>query len=228
MTKEVSYAQFVRETSADFARMARIASRRRQFPSWYDVDDAKSELIAFCWHYGFERVSKDGTIGFNPARYQSAGAYLRWKVRTKVGKVISRARGEDQHSRRGKARPEYLSKTGELPEIATETAAEVSLGRARKIKSLERLAETTRDFVMLRALGQRNGDDRRVVGYLLDQPEETRQELGIEVVNKVSQKFAVTDAETAYRAVECFVDDWSKKHGEKPLPKPIPQAGAAA
>lgn len=228
--KEITFSTFERETVADFARMARIAARRRKLPSWLGLDDLKNQMVELAWHYAFVRKSMDGTIGFNPARYDSAGAYIRWKIRAKIGKVISRARGENQHDRKGPGTPEYLSKTGDVPELGSspsEQGAEVMLDRSRRLRRLERLCETTREFVLLRALTQGMGDDRRVVGFLLARQAETTEFLGEELVEdasgekirKITKAFAVTDAAAANRAINAFVDGWSKKYGAIPLPR---------
>jgi hypothetical protein len=206
---EITFSAFVREASEDFARMARIAARRRRPPSWMGLDDITSMMITFAHHYGFERVSKDGHVGFDPARYTSAGAYIRWKIRARVGKELSRARGENQHDRKGPPAPEFLSWTGELggpgglPERSEPATAEAVVDRSLRFDRLKRLCETVKEFAIVSALARGLGDDRHVIGFLMEHPE--AKALGFDT------------PETAAAAVDGFVTNWTKQLG--PLKK---------
>jgi len=155
-----------------------------------DADDVKSQLISLAWHYLFERRCRNGAVGFDPARYENAGAYCRWKIRAKMGKVISRAKGENQHTRRGPGSPEYLSKTGELPERAGDDSVEALAERAIELKKLETICETVREFAVVRALAQGLGDDRRVVAFLLEAGQARSAEDARAVVDEVATKLA--------------------------------------
>lgn len=212
ISKEITFDQFAVLVGPDIARMGRRATHLRRPPAWVGQDDVQYSLLWWCWYYAFQHRCRDGRRGFNPERHPSAGSYLRFCIQKHVQKELSRGRGESQHRRQGSSRaPEFLSKTGEtgglggLPEIADEAPSSEDLAaRSEKIERLRHFAETARDLVMLSALAQAAGDDRRVVAFLLDQPEATKKELGI------------ADAKGALEAVDSFVDDWSKKYGAKP------------
>lgn len=165
--REITFDQFARRADGDFCHMARIAARKRRLPTWMGVDDVKSQLVELAWHYLFTRECRNGAVGFDQARYESAGAYCRWKIRTKIGKVISRAKGENQHTRRGPGSPEFLSKTGELPEVADISAEELALASI-EFSKLERICATAAEFAVLRAITQCVGDEARVTGYLVE------------------------------------------------------------
>lgn len=223
VSKEIDFAAFVREGDAEFDRLARVVARQRRLPTWMDLGDVKAQLIQLAWHYLFERKCRNGAVGFDPARYRSAGAYCRWKVRHKIAKIISRAKGERQGdsvdengnklpARQGPGAPEYLSKTGELPDHGGDEAVEDRVERARSLDKIRAFCETARDFAMVSAMARGMGDDRRVVAFLLD------AEVGFE-----------TPAQ-AYEALEEFVEEFPVRAGFVP-PKRVrrrkPEAIAA-
>jgi hypothetical protein len=206
VNNEISFFEYTRRADVDFSRMSRIASRRKHLPAWIDVEDVKTQLMAHAWHYLFERVARDGTVGFDPNRYRNPGAYVRQKIRQKISKDLSKARGENQNTRKGPAAPEYLSKTGELggpgglPDLGDDnSAAESMVDRARGLDALKKLATTLREFTILQALAQGMGDDRRVVAFLLR--EESRSACGFSTEREVID------------GLDRFVNEWSKKHG---------------
>lgn len=205
VSNQISFAEYTRRTGADFDRLARIVTRRRRPPTWYSVEDAKVEAVQWAHHYLFERVSADGTVGFDVARYRNPGAYVRQKVRQKLGKILSKVRGENQNTRRGPGAPEHLSKTGELggpgglPELHDDAqAAEEMIERARGLEALEALAETAREFWILRAMAQGMGDDRRLIAFL--STPEARAACGFKSEREIVE------------GVEKFVDEFAKKH----------------
>lgn len=203
--REVNFARFVKEADADFGRLARIAARGKHPPAWMGVDDVKSQLIALSWHYLFERPNrKTGAVGFDPSCYNSAGAYCRWKIRMKMKKVLSRAKGEHQHRRMGPGAPEYLSKTGELPEQSTIVGVDEIAERAIEIRrmkpALERLCKTAREFAIVNAIAQGLGDGRRTVAYLMENGFACEREAWAavdEVADRLARKVAKNHARAA-------------------------------
>lgn len=171
--REITFDRFARSCRGDFERLARSAAGRRRLPAWFGVDDVASLLVQLAWHYALERVSRtrDGRAvkGYEPGLYAAgAGAYLRWKLRRRIAKEISRARGENQHRRGGPGAPEFLSKTGEhggvggLPEIEVAPASESRVDRALRFKHLRRMAETPREVAVIGALEAADGDEEIV------------------------------------------------------------------
>lgn len=163
--KECTFEEFANATNADAGRMARTAARRKTPPNWMSVDDVKSQIVTLLWFYACKRVApRSGVVGFDPSKYRNAGAWLRWKVQKKLAKELAKARGENLHTRRGPGAPEYLSKTGELPEMTqtAEAAAEVSI----EVGKLRAICKATRDFVILDAIVQCLGDRPSVVEFL--------------------------------------------------------------
>ncbi len=133
-----------------------------------------------------------------PGLYASGpGAYIRWKLRTKIGKELSAARGENQHRRSGPPAPEYLSKTGEtggpggLPEVAEASTAEGSMDRALRFKHLERLCESSHELAVIRAIEVGRGDEDATVAMLSEaqacSPEQARKSVN-DVVKSWSQQ----------------------------------------
>ena len=213
VSKRITFTEFARRTGADFDRLARIVTRRRKPPTWYSVDDARVEAVQWAHHYLFERVSRDGTVGFDVKRYRNPGAYVRQKVRQKMGKILSKVRGENQNTRKGPGAPEHLSRTGELggpgglPELHDDArAAEDMVERARELEALQNLAETAREFWILRAMAQGMGDDRRMIAFLSSP--EAREATGFRSEREIVE------------GVEAFVDEFTKKHrARKARPK---------
>ncbi len=207
VAKQITFEAFVKETSEDFSRLARIAARRRRLPVWWGLEDVKNTLISLAWHYGFERVASDGTVGFDASRYSSAGAYIRWKIQKRVQKEISKARGENQHARSGPGAPEYLSKTGELggpggvPDRSEDSTAEMAVERSLRFDRLAKLCDDVREFVLLTAIARGLGDDRTVIAFLVEHPD--------------AERFGFDTPEKASAAVDGFVDTWTKQLGAK-------------
>jgi hypothetical protein len=220
VAREVTFAVFAANTKQDFERMARIAARRRRLPSWMGLDDVANDLVHLAWHYALERVSKaDGreVVGYQPGMYRSgAGAYVRWKIRAKIGKLISRARGENQHRRSGPGAPEYLSKTGEhggvggLPELPVDSTAELEAERSMRFDRLERLCESPRETLVLRAIRDARGDEDDVAKCIVRDPRASDEGL-VEVA-------------AARGAVKEFVREWSRDLGA--VGKPSARKGA--
>ncbi len=202
VNRTVTFKDYITRTETDFARLARIATRRRRPPPWLDVDDVKIQLQALAWHYLFERVGTDGTVGFDPTRFRNPGAYVRIKIKNKIQKELSRARGENQNTRKGPPAPEYLSRTGELPDMSDDSeCAEAMIERSRGIDALKKLATTAREFTILKAMAEGLGDDRRVIAFMLKP--ESREVLG-----------CATELE-AHAVINGFVEEWSKSKTKK-------------
>lgn len=176
--KSITFQEFVEKCSADFGRMAAIAARRRRLPAWMGIDDVKNEAIRLAWHYGFERKDRRGNVGFHPGMYRNAGAYLRFKIRNKLAKIISSARGENQHTRKGPPSPEFLSKTGEVPEEIAEPTAERELSDARGKAALDRFCRAVREMVLAREIDLIVGSDAKLAAFFLERPMRADREFG--------------------------------------------------
>lgn len=196
--KEVKFEKFLAITRPDFGRLARKVARMKRLPAWVSLEDVEHQLVVAAWHNFFVRAG-----GFDPSKYRSAGAWIRWKAKNRVLKDLSKARGEYQHTRRGPAAPEYLSKTGELPDVADRENVELLAERSIEIKKLEKICETSREFAVVQALAQGMGDDRRVVAFLLKQDQ------------------GFTDASEALRAVDDLVSKVEKRQSKKARAKKV-------
>ncbi len=102
---------------------------------------------------------------------------------------------EKLHGKMPGAAPEYLSKTGELPDLVEESTAEAICERALQRKKLAKLKNTVQEFAMLEALTR--GDEPRIVAYLIEMK-------------------AYDDPDVALRAVNAFVASYGKKHAPRP------------
>lgn len=161
--KEIGFDQFAGETQGDFRRLARGLTFKKRIPAWWTVDDVYAACVTAAWHNFFVRAG-----GFDPTKYRSAGAWIRWKVRHRVMKDISKARGENQHTRQGSGRPEYLTKTGELPDTAkVDSVAECAV----EIGRLARVCTAVREIAVLRAMVKGLGEKDAVVAFLLEDQE---------------------------------------------------------
>jgi hypothetical protein len=194
VSKEVTFDAFARATRADFDRLARAAARRRRLPGWMGLDDAANALIEYAWHYALERVSKSGAVGYVAGMYRAGpGAYLRRKLRQKIAKTISRARGENQHRRKGPPAPEFLSKTGEqggpggLPELAEESTVEETVVRSQRFARLRALCDSPRELAVLRAIEQGAGDEKRVAATLASERDVSQEIAAAEVARFMSE-----------------------------------------
>ncbi len=156
---EVDFDRFLRETKSEFMRLARRVARMKKLPSWWTIDDVFNGLVTAAWHNFFVRAG-----GFKVGMYRSPGAWIRWKAQNRVRKDISKAKGENQHRRLGPGVPEYLSKTGELPEQSSE--ANVAVECSIELRKLEKICKVTKDFVILRAIADAFGDREAVVEIL--------------------------------------------------------------
>jgi hypothetical protein len=140
----------------EFDRIVRGCARRRRLPRHWDLEDVRHDLIMLTKHYLLDRVYEHGVIGFGPNNedammpIEGAGAFVRKRINRKMDKIISAAKGEDKHSRLGKSRPEYLSKTGELPDVVVQEAA--TSERAAALALARKRCRTNDDFVVLDAL----------------------------------------------------------------------------
>jgi hypothetical protein len=144
---KIDFQVFAKIARSDIERLARAAMRRRRPPSWYGLDDLVGYAMARGWHHLFERRCQNGAIGFDRARYRNAGSYLRLKLKFALAKELSRVRGENQHTRSGPARAEYLSREGEIPEIAVDANAESQTHFGRQVHALMTVCLASRDFV---------------------------------------------------------------------------------
>lgn len=175
----ITFPQFVRMAGNDFARIARKVARRRRLPTWLDLDDLKNQAIELAWHYAFERPNKKtGAVGFDGSQYKSAGAYLRWKLNAKLGKIASRARGESQHTRKGPGTPEVLTRTGETPDGVVQAEAETALASARDNDALKRLIKAVRDVAVAQEVVHQSGGDKRLATFIREKAKE-RPDLGV-------------------------------------------------
>lgn len=203
--REASFSVFAANTRSEFARLARAVMRRRRPPAWLGIDDVVNSLVGYAWHYALERVSRDGSVGYVVGRYVGGpGAYLRRKLRQKMGKDLSKARGEDQNRRAGPPAPEYLSKTGVhggaggLPEIPVASTSEIVLERSRRIARMMSWCETPKERVVLRAIVT-GGSEPLVIEALAADPE--------------APSIGVTNRDEAKLAVQAFMKDWSAQFG---------------
>lgn len=185
--REITFGVFAHETKNDFQRLARGIARHKRLPVWWSLDDLAQSLLADAWWYFFERKG-----GFDPERYNSAGAFIRWKARHKTTKRLSSARGENQHTRRGPGAPEYLSKTGEtggiggLPEVPVEENFDARLLRDSRFERLRALTETPYEAELLDALkAAGNQDAERVIAIFVERGLAKDEEDGKSVLKKM-------------------------------------------
>ena len=183
---EVSFDVFARNVKSDVSRMAWAATKRRRPPYWMGIEDVEGLILQHVWYYAFQHKSRDGHVGYDASRSSSAGGYLRWNAAQHVQKDIGKARGENMHAHRldGPA-PETLSKTGESPEPRELADEEHRFDDGRKNAALARITEATRSFVVqnevLKTFNAKDvtGAKERVVSFLMRQPKEVRDVLGI-------------------------------------------------
>lgn len=181
---EVSFDAFARNVKNDVTRMAWAATKRRRPPYWMGVEDVEGMILQHVWYYAFQHKSRTGKIGFDPSRSSSAGAYLRWNAAQHVQKDIGKARGENMHAHRlDGPPPETLSKTGDAPELKSDEDGEERFDDGRRTGALARITEATKNFVVQSEVLKTFDTDEakeRVVAFLLEQPSEILNVLGIE------------------------------------------------
>lgn len=182
---EVSFDVFAVNVKNDVSRLAWKATKRRRPPYWMGIEDVEGLILQHVWYYAFQHKTREGRVGYDASRSDSAGSYLRWNASQHVQKDLGKARGENMHSHRlfGPP-PETLSKTGETPELSGAIDEEERFDDGRRSAALQRITEATKKFVVqnevLRAIGRSEAEaEARVVSFLMEQPSEVRTVLGI-------------------------------------------------
>lgn len=180
---EVSFDVFARNVKNDVSRMAWAATKRRRPPYWMGVEDVEGLILQHVWYYAFQHKSRQGKVGFDSSRSSSAGAYLRWNAAQHVQKDIGKARGENMHAHRlDGPPPETLSKTGDAPELwSRDEDEEERFDDGRRSGAMALITEATKNFLVQSEIVRTfEGEQERVVAFLLEQPEEVLNVLGIE------------------------------------------------
>ncbi len=154
--------------------------------------DDKKRKATTCPEFQGERFEGFEVVGFSFEGANSPGVWLRWKVTHHLAKTLSKQRGECQHCRgldsvscktcvidkapekkgvgpknRMQA-PEYLSKTGKVPDQGEDSPAIAQVEARRALDKVHALCKTAREFAIVQALSRGLGDDRRVVAYLIE------------------------------------------------------------
>lgn len=207
--RSIPFEEFAAKTKPEFQRLARAAARRRRLPAWVGLEDVANSLVHHAWHYALERVGRNGMVGYVPGMYVGgAGAYIRRKLRQKIGKELSKARGENQSTRTGPRAPEYLSRTGEyggiggLPEIPVASETEAMVERAMRFGRLLPLCETALERAILRAIEAGGPDEEIVMESLAHDPD--------------AKAVGVASTRDAKREVDAFIASWKKELGKRP------------
>lgn len=139
----VGFDEFARRTSGRWKWWAGKFAKDYKLPAWFGMADVEQELLISAWQ-AFER--------FDPARGIEPARYVEWNAVRKATKTLSKARGVEQHRRKGPGRPEVLECTLAygLPETAEEKS-EVD-GRWEKYEIVALLGQTENERLALQAL----------------------------------------------------------------------------
>ena len=120
--------------------------RRYRLPAWRGTEDIYQELLISAWH----------AVGrFDPMRGIAPGRYVEWNAVKRTTKMVHRARGCNQHTRKGPNRPEHLECTFEMmPDYTSGWTPQKEYERAELYELAAKLAGRGIEAAAIRALSR--------------------------------------------------------------------------
>ena len=141
----IEFNQFAARTDRRWGWWAARFDSRYRLPAWFGADDVKQELLVSAW---------TALRKFQDGKGPTLTRYVEWNAVKRTTKAVHRARGCNQHTRKGPGRPELVESqmAHSLPDVADDLDVEAAYFKAERMAVVALLADSALEQRALRAL----------------------------------------------------------------------------